>query len=167
MKTKIITTVFAILISGTMVYAQSNPKLSKKQSISTVKESPRDSVYYTCSRHPDIIRENPGLCPKCGLILEEKTYSKLKIKNNKKEQLKPYTCTMHPGISMNKPGICPKCGEPLVKKTSMTTATKSADKEIVKTYTCTMHPEVNKEYPGTCPVCGMELVEKKYSAAVK
>ena len=167
MKTKIITTVFAILVCGTMVFAQSNPKLSKKQSLSTIKESPKDSVYYTCSRHPDIIKENPGLCPKCGLILEEKTYSKLKIKNNKKEQLKPYTCSMHPGISMSKSGICPKCGEALVKKTSKTTDTKSANKEIVKTYTCTMHPEVNKEYPGTCPMCGMELVEKTYSADVK
>ncbi len=165
MKIKIIATVLILLFCGTMVSAQNNTKSNKKQPGHVKKELQKDSVYYTCSSHPEIRQENPGLCPKCGLILEEKTVSK--TKNQKKGMNKQYSCKMHPEVCMDKQGHCPKCGELLVKKTSQNTDTKTADKDVVKTYTCTMHPEVIKDKPGACPKCGMELVEKKQSVDVK
>ena len=29
------------------------------------------SVKYTCSMHPDVISDQPGKCPKCGMTLEK------------------------------------------------------------------------------------------------
>ena len=33
----------------------------------------QDSVKYTCPMHPEVIKTNPGKCPKCGMILVAKT----------------------------------------------------------------------------------------------
>jgi predicted ATP-dependent serine protease len=32
----------------------------------------KDSVYYTCSMHPEVKEDKPGKCPKCGMDLIEK-----------------------------------------------------------------------------------------------
>lgn len=65
-------------------------------------------VKYTCPMHPEVIKDKPGKCPKCGMPLVEK--------KEKQQSAKTYTCKMHPEIVMNKPGKCPKCGMPLVEK---------------------------------------------------
>jgi len=32
-------------------------------------EVPADDVVYTCVMHPEILRDAPGACPKCGMTL--------------------------------------------------------------------------------------------------
>jgi predicted nucleic-acid-binding Zn-ribbon protein len=66
------------------------------------------TVTYTCPMHPEVVKDLPGKCPKCGMPLIEK----------KEKQLSAtmYTCKMHPEVVMNEPGKCPKCGMPLVEK---------------------------------------------------
>jgi len=65
---------------------------------------------YTCPMHPDIIKDKPGKCPKCGMTLVAK----------KAHADKPYyTCSMHSEVRSDKPGKCPKCGMDLVKKEPM------------------------------------------------
>ena len=61
---------------------------------------------YTCPMHPEIVRDAPGNCPKCGMTLMP---------------LPPvappaaeYTCPMHPEVRSPQPGSCPKCGMALV-----------------------------------------------------
>jgi hypothetical protein len=115
MKTKILTTLFALLISGTLVFAQDTTKLVKKQMVKTNTEMQKDSVYYTCTMHPDVKMEKPGKCPQCGMDLVKKTV-KAGTKENKSEGLISYTCTMHPEVISDKPGKCPKCGMDLVVK---------------------------------------------------
>jgi Cu+-exporting ATPase len=39
-------------------------------------------VIYTCPMHPEIIRDKPGSCPKCGMALKPKTASLTGTKNN-------------------------------------------------------------------------------------
>ncbi len=61
---------------------------------------------YTCPMHPEIVRDAPGSCPKCGMTL-------IPIR----DAIPPaaeYTCPMHPEIRSPQPGSCPKCGMALV-----------------------------------------------------
>ena len=53
--------------------------------------------------HPEVVSDEPGSCPKCGMKLlaqaaEETTY----------------VCPMHPEVTSDKPDRCPKCGMKLL-----------------------------------------------------
>ncbi len=116
MKIKILSTALALIASGTLAFAQEGKSQpNKNESDSTKIEIQKDSVYYTCSMHPEVKMNRPGKCPTCGMELEKKTI--LPGKNvEKKETLKMYTCTMHPEVQSDKPGKCQKCGMHLVKQ---------------------------------------------------
>jgi hypothetical protein len=115
MKMKILTTLFALFISSTMIFAQDTTKLVKKQMEKTNMELQKDSVYYTCTMHPDVKLDKPGKCPICGMDLVKKSV-KAETTLNKAEGLVTYTCTMHSEVTSDKPGKCPKCGMDLVVK---------------------------------------------------
>jgi FtsP/CotA-like multicopper oxidase with cupredoxin domain len=60
-------------------------------------------VVYVCPMHPEVVSEESGSCPKCGMKLlaqaaEETTY----------------VCPMHPEVTSDKPDRCPKCGMKLL-----------------------------------------------------
>jgi FtsP/CotA-like multicopper oxidase with cupredoxin domain len=60
-------------------------------------------VVYVCPMHPEVVSDEPGSCPKCGMKLlaqaaEETTY----------------VCPMHPDVTSDKPDRCPKCGMKLL-----------------------------------------------------
>jgi len=115
MKTKILTTLFALILSGTMVFAQDTTKTMKKQMGKSKMEMQKDSVYYTCTMHPNVKLDKPGKCPQCGMDLV-KTTAKARKEGKKSDALLSYTCTMHPEVTSAKPGKCPKCGMDLVVK---------------------------------------------------
>jgi len=116
MKTKIITTTIALIIGGTMAFAQSNTKEVKDQLAAIKVEQQKDSVYYTCFKHPEVTMDKPGSCPKCGMMLEKKTMKMAETKSEKKEAIITYTCSRHPDVISDKPGKCPKCGMDLIEK---------------------------------------------------
>jgi Cu+-exporting ATPase len=62
---------------------------------------------WTCPMHPEIVSDQPGDCPKCGMALEQ-------------VPVLPgptiYTCPMHAEIEQDHPGDCPLCGMPLEPK---------------------------------------------------
>ena len=60
------------------------------------------SSSYVCPMHPEIVRDQPGGCPKCGMTLERT------VPSTKTATI--YTCPMHPEIRQYAPGTCPKCG---------------------------------------------------------
>ncbi len=65
---------------------------------------------YVCPMHPEVHRQGPGDCPKCGMALEPATVSVPMTRTQ-------YTCPMHPQIIRDEPGDCPICGmalEPMI-----------------------------------------------------
>jgi Cu+-exporting ATPase len=66
----------------------------------------RAGTKYTCPMHPEIVRDRPGSCPKCGMALVPMVPAV--------PHAAEYTCPMHPEIRSNRPGNCPKCGMALV-----------------------------------------------------
>jgi FtsP/CotA-like multicopper oxidase with cupredoxin domain len=59
---------------------------------------------WTCPMHAEIVRDEPGTCPVCGMRLVPA------------EAAAPsaWTCPMHPEIVRDAPGTCPNCGMKLV-----------------------------------------------------
>ena len=63
---------------------------------------------YTCPMHPDVRRQGPGTCPKCGMALERVSAPAVRSE---------YVCPMHPEVVQDRPGSCPKCGMALEPRT--------------------------------------------------
>ena len=64
---------------------------------------PGAAVVYTCPMHADVISNEPGRCPKCGM--------KLMATN---AAVVGFACPMHPDIKDRQAGRCPKCGMKMV-----------------------------------------------------
>jgi len=82
----------------------------QQESPQTEVEQNRSSKKYTCPMHPEIIRDEPGACPKCGMALEPMGAP---VSQEKTE----YVCPMHPEIVRDEPGACPICGMALEPRT--------------------------------------------------
>ncbi len=65
---------------------------------------------YTCPMHPEVRRDGPGSCPRCGMALEPMTPQPPASKTQ-------WTCPMHPEIVRDAPGNCPICGMALEPRT--------------------------------------------------
>jgi FtsP/CotA-like multicopper oxidase with cupredoxin domain len=60
-------------------------------------------VLYVCPMHPEVVSEEPGSCPKCGMKLLAQA-----------AEMTTYVCPMHPEVTSEKPDRCPKCGMKLL-----------------------------------------------------
>jgi FtsP/CotA-like multicopper oxidase with cupredoxin domain len=98
-------------------------------------EEPEGPVVYACPMHPDVVQDEPGRCPRCGMTLLAKAVATT------------YACPMHPDVVRDEPGPCPQCGMKLLAVPGSAT-----------TYACPMHPDVVRDEPGRCPQCGMKLL---------
>lgn len=114
----------------------------------------RTKTVYLCPMHPEVVRDAPGKCEKCGgmeLIPTEVAAD---------PPAASFTCVMHPEIRSDQPGKCPKCGMELVPAPS------GAERVI---YLCPMHPEVVADGPGKCRKCiaymDMDLEPRRLAAA--
>jgi FtsP/CotA-like multicopper oxidase with cupredoxin domain len=64
---------------------------------------PGDAVAYTCPMHPEVMSDEPGKCPKCGMKLLATAVAPI-----------AYVCPMHPEVTSDHPDRCPECGMKLV-----------------------------------------------------
>ncbi|UCG78083.1 MAG: heavy metal translocating P-type ATPase [Nitrospirota bacterium] len=73
-------------------------------------DTSENNVDHTCPMHPEVKKEGPGSCPKCGMALEP-VLPAASLKTTE------WTCPMHPEIVRDKPGSCPICGMALEPRT--------------------------------------------------
>ena len=67
---------------------------------------------WTCPRHPDILMEEPGSCPICGMDLvpvETSDEMSTEPHAHSDDGGELWTCGMHPEVIQDEPGICPIC----------------------------------------------------------
>jgi FtsP/CotA-like multicopper oxidase with cupredoxin domain len=64
---------------------------------------PSATVAYVCPMHADVVSNEPGRCPKCGMKLVVTEAPPI-----------TYACPMHPEVRSERPDRCPKCGMKLV-----------------------------------------------------
>ena len=98
---------------------------------------------WTCPMHPQIVEDEPGSCPICGMDLVEKEFPAQQASAEEGET--GGGMSGHEGHGH--------------------AASASSGGETVTRWTCPMHPQIVEEEPGSCPICGMDLVEKEYPAA--
>ena len=98
-------------------------------------EEPEGPVVYACPMHPDVVQDEPGRCPRCGMTLLAKAVPTT------------YACPMHPDVRQHEPGRCPQCGMKLLAVPASLT-----------TYVCPMHSEIVSQQPARCALCGMKLL---------
>ena len=66
MKTKWMLTTLAVMALGLAVFNVTGCKKSEHD------ESVPHAHQYTCPMHPEVVKDAPGDCPKCGMKLVEK-----------------------------------------------------------------------------------------------
>jgi len=54
----------------------------KEEAPSAVKHTHNSSPVYTCPMHPEVEKQSPGSCPKCGMALEPRTVSLTEEESN-------------------------------------------------------------------------------------
>ena len=90
------------------------PALPMTQLVGKAKALPQAAAptgtKYVCPMDPEIVRDKPGACPKCGMALEPELPAAPLTKIE-------YTCPMHPEIVRDEPGNCPICGMALEPRT--------------------------------------------------
>jgi Cu+-exporting ATPase len=80
---------------------------------------PTPAPAYVCPMDPEIRKDGPGPCPKCGMALEPE------LPAAPAKTL--WTCPMHPQIVRDAPGACPICGMALEPKTATTSADENSE----------------------------------------
>ena len=100
---------------------------------------------YTCPMHPEIIQDEPGTCPKCGMELVPREAS------GSSDETHHHTIS-HKDASAHDDHAQHEHGNDHGGHAENGTA------EGATSYTCPMHPEVVQDHPGRCPECGMFLV---------
>ncbi len=69
----IVAALVAAALAGVVIGASGcKEKASSPNSEKESSQSSGQAVKYTCSMHPDVVKDKPGNCPKCGMALIEK-----------------------------------------------------------------------------------------------
>jgi Cu(I)/Ag(I) efflux system membrane fusion protein len=74
------------------------------------------SELWTCGMHPEVLQEEPGICPICqmDLVAVRQDAGHGEGEDHRHED-RLWTCPMHPEILESEPGSCPICGMDLVE----------------------------------------------------
>lgn len=110
-------------------------------------EHTQQPQYYTCPMHLEVIKDIPGICPKCGMKLipvnreSDNGHSHHHHAEHKTEKQEGDVQQPAPVVNIN------------------------TTQHGFSKYTCPMHPQIIQDGPGKCPLCGMTLVPLKKPGA--
>lgn len=104
--------------------------------IAAFQSPPLPPISWSCPMHPEVVDNEPGKCPLCGMQLERVRLALV------------WTCPVHNEQTFQKLGRCPKCGRDLIRVTKAVS------------FTCPVHTSVTSIEPGKCPKCRRTLVMK-------
>jgi Cu2+-exporting ATPase len=107
---------------------------------------------YSCPMHPEVIKDEPGDCPLCGMQLVPLKVAESKIESEAKPVAVDHSKMKMSGDKVSLSGVDDAAAVP---------------KQGKQQYTCSMHPQVIKDEPGKCPYCGMVLIPLKTKGNVK
>ena len=125
------------------------------------KKNVESTQLWTCGMHPEVLLEESGQCPKCGMnLVPVKTDEQDDHSGHKHESDAPqlWTCGMHPEVLLEEPGQCPKCGMDLVpvKTTKEKDSVKKGEGKILY-WQAPMDPTEIHDKPGKSKM-GMDLI---------
>lgn len=108
---------------------------------------------WTCSMHPDVRSDAPGLCPDCNMKL-------IPVEPEAGEMMdESHMMDPGPGETMDESHAL---GSPPGEMTDHGLAggaeSGDAGNDAVEEWTCGMHPAIRSEEPGKCPICNMDLI---------
>lgn len=93
--------------------SQLQEALKKILASSRGEEAPEEHAHadtvWSCPMHPEVIGEEGGRCPECGMFLEERPATEAD-RTPATADPGQYTCPMHPEVVSDEPGRCPECG---------------------------------------------------------
>ncbi|WP_457566139.1 efflux RND transporter periplasmic adaptor subunit [Caldithrix abyssi] len=165
MKSRILITLFGLLLIFSIGATVSSCSGEKDKT-----EQKEEVQLYTCPMHPEVITEEPGQCPKCGMdLVPVKKSAGQQMNMNEDhdagahdqsgdgEQAQLWTCGMHPEVILEEPGQCPKCGMNLVPlKTEKSKKTTQKSGKILY-WRAPMDPTEIYDRPGKSKM-GMDLI---------
>ena len=117
---------------------------------------------WTCGMHPEVIQEEPGICPICHMDLTPLRDNGQDMTDEHAGQHEQagdlWTCGMHPQVVEEQPGQCPICGMDLVPLHNENTAAAASQGERkILFYRSPMDPNLTSPVPRKDEM-GMEYV---------
>lgn len=100
-------------------------------------------AHWICTMHPDVLQDQPGRCPICGMNLV-------------------------PAVPSAERSSVPGMELPPTADHARASSMASASHEHGRpeagqvAWVCPMHPDVVQDHPGRCPICGMDLVQTRH-----
>ena len=103
-------------------------------------------IEYVCPMHPEVVEDEPGSCPKCGMDLVAREAGEQTPEGGHDHEHRhdhEQQCQDHDHDDSNEH------------------QQEHAHENAATEYTCPMHPEIVRDEPGSCPKCGMDLVVRE------
>lgn len=109
--------IFAAIMFSFSIVSTSCSSSDKEPKATAETATQSKKQLYTCGMHPQIIRDEPGDCPICGMKLtpvKESTAGSMESIHTGEKKIIYYKDPMHPWYTSDKPGKAPDCGMDLV-----------------------------------------------------
>lgn len=121
-------------------------------------------VEYVCPMHPEVVRDESGECPKCGMTLMPREASSRQHDSGHGDHVGHEGHGAHSGQGAQRAGddhdghgTRKEHGSHHGHDDDGGAATHG---DAAADYTCSMHPEISQSEPGKCPKCGMTLMTR-------